>query len=534
MIPKTQGAGRPLKNTHCMKRVSTFTTWLLATLLLVVPMAPGAVRADDAQSLLAKHKAFVGWQYGDGSVQSLRLESAYTDASGKVTQHVAESYLGLASRSDYESSADYHNGASSGFTGRIFWTTSENGFTAPITGDTAKYLLTQNVIFSEGSTELPAALQGSATINGKSVSILRITMNGALPFDVYEDPETGAYLRAVVDPGGAYELTINISSYADLGPGKKMIGSWSYGDSKGKYTYTKLQLNPSVAPNDLHPPAPSATWTFANSQPFPIKVTPTRIYVDAKINGVPGRFILDTGASNIALTDDFANRANVKTIDHSKEFGIGGVTKDLVREADTLELGGNTLSHVLLSSLNITFNDAGNFEKPDGLIGFDVFGGAIVDLTLSNQTMRITDPSAGPAAAPQGGVAVPVDLSDLVPRVAANVDGKLPITAMLDTGGSNLVLISSEAEHHGVALLANRQGFLGANAGIGGIGGGELTVCGPMARITVGPFNYTGTEACESRGLGLHDGLIGFDFLRHFDYIFDYPHGALYMIPHND
>jgi len=309
-----------------------------------------------------------------------------------------------------------------------------------------------------------------------------------------------------------------------------MIGTWSYGDEKGQYKNTKIVLNPSIDPSTLHPPAPQATWTFSNSQPFPIRVTDSRIYVDAKINGVPGRFILDTGASGIALFDEFANRANLKTVDRSHAFGIGGTATSLVRKADTVEIGGNTLSNVIVTSLDEQFQDSQNFEKPDGLMGFDIFAGSIVDLTLSAGTMRISDPSAGPAAPPVGGYPMAVDLANGTPRVPVKLDGKLEIVATLDTGAMALVLMSNQVEHHGINLLANRDtGFLGGNAAIGGIGGYEKTVCGPLSRIVVGPFIYTGIEACESPNWSLHNGLLGLDFLKHFDYVFDYPHGLLYM-----
>jgi predicted aspartyl protease len=502
----------------------------MAAVFAVSSFFPLAVRADDAASLLAKHKAFVGWQYGDGSVQSMQLDRTYTDGTGKVTQNATEKRIGLAYRRDYQATKDYGEGGSTGFTGNIFWTTSQNGFTVPMAGDTAKYYLAVDVLFMEGTSELPATLQPNATIDGKTVNVLRITMNGALPYDVYEDPSTGAFVQAVIDPGGQQETTIKIVSYADLGLGKKLIGKWSIGDDKGRYAYTKFTLNPAIAAADLHPPAPTAIWTFANSQPFPIRVTNSRVYVDAKVNGVQGRFILDTGASGIALTDDFANRAKVKTVDRSASFGIGGVTKNLVRKADTVEIGGNTLSNVIVTSLNEHFNDDENNEAPVGLMGFDVFGGAIVDLSLSSGTMRIIDPSTGAAPAPEGGYPFSVDLATLQPRVPVKLDDKLEILATLDTGGSSLVLMSDQVEHHGINLLANRR--YGGNAIIGGVGGYELTTCGPLSRIAVGPFIYTGTEACESPNWPLHNGLLGFDFLKHFDYVFDYPHAVMYMIPH--
>ncbi|MGB6986892.1 MAG: retroviral-like aspartic protease family protein [Candidatus Aquilonibacter sp.] len=516
-------------------RISKLLTGLIVTLFAATAVIPAPVQADDAQSLLAKHKAFVGWQYGDGSVESMQLDRTYTDGGGKVTQHATEKRIGLAYRRDYQATKSYSEGSSTGFTGSIFWTTSANGFTVPMIGDAARYYLAIDVLFMEGSTELPASLQGTATVDGKSVNILHVTMNGAAPFDVYEDPTTGAYVQAVIDPGGSQETTIKIASYADLGPGKKIIGTWSFGDDKGQYAYAKIILNAAVAANDLHPPASAATWTFANSQPFPIRVTDSRIYVDAKVNGVQGRFILDTGAAGIFLFSKFASRVNLKTVDTSHAFGIGGITKDDIHKADTVEIGGNTLHDVILVSTDTQFKDTDNSETPDGLMGFDLFGGAIVDLSLSGGTMRITDPASGPARAPSGAYPVTVDLSTLTPAVPAKLDDKLEILATLDTGAGALVLMSEQVEHHGINLLARRgDSFLGGNAFIGGIGGYEATTCGPLARLSVGPFVYTSTEACESPNWGLHSGLLGYDFLKHFDYLFDYPHGVLYMRPHNE
>ena len=513
-------------------RIHHASTWLLAIVFPLTSLLPVAVRADDAQSLLAKHRAFVGWQYGDGSVTSLRLERTYTDASGKVTQHAIENRLGLAYRRDYKSTTG--EGGTEGFTGRLFWTTSANGFTVPIVGDGAKYNLAIDVLLLEGSTELPATLQGSATVDGRSVSVVRVTMNGALPFDVYEDPQTGAYLRAVIDPGGVQETTINIDSYADLGPGKKIIGSWSIGDNGGKYAYTKIALNAAVGANTLEPPLPTAAWAFSNSQPFPVKVTDLAIYVEAKVNGVPGLFILDTGASEIALTEDFANRAHVKVVGRTSTFGIGGDATELVRKADTVEIGGNTLSNVIVGSVKISLNDTSGNQTlyADGLMGFDLFAGSVVDLSIGGKTMRISAPTADPPAAPPGSVAVPVDLTELVPRVPANLDGKLDVMAILDTGNAGDAVFSKQIEHHGVNIVANRQ--YGMNAMMSGVGGEEFSICGPLARIGVGPFVYTNTQICESPNWDLRDGLVGYDFLRHFDYVFDYLHGIVYMTPLNN
>jgi predicted aspartyl protease len=516
-----------------MKRVSVFAVWLIAGLLLPYAALSPAARADDAQALLAKHRAFVGWQFGDGSVTSLALERTLTDANGAVVENAVEHRAGLAYRRDYRSTKDYESGGATGFTGNVFWTTNANGFTVPMVGDVAKFYLAMDVLFMEGSTELPASIQGTATINGTGVQIIHITMNGAAPFDVYEDPATGAYLEAVVDPGGAQETTVIIHAYATLAPGKRIIGSWSLGDSDSVYTYTTLTMNPGITAADLHPPAPTATWHFANPNAFPILTTlqPGRVYVDAKINGVVGRFILDTGAGGITLTDDFANRVHIRQVDTSSAFGIGGITKTSVRKADTVEIGGNVLANVVVNSIPANFdNEVG---RPDGLIGFDLFGGAIVDVSLSDQTMRIRDPSMGAASPGTGWYPVTPDLSNFTPRIPAVVNGTFSLMVMFDTGTTDIVVLSTKAEKNGLHAINGHSTFFAGTNFARGVGGLEQLSCGSIDKMQFGPFAYSSSKVCESPNWPLREGLVGLDFLKHFDYVFDYPHGIMYMKPRN-
>lgn len=490
-------------------------------------LLPTSARADDAQSLLAKHKAFVGWTYGDGSVRSLMLERKLTDDKNAMTQTATEYRLGIAYRRDYHNAKG--GGGSTGFTGNIFWTTSGNGFTVPMVGDEAKYFLSIDALFMEGTPQLPATLKGPAAVNGKNVQIVSVTMGGALPMDLYVDPDTGAYVRAVIDPGGTNESTINIRSYANIDSTKKMIGAWTFDKSSSVYSYTKLTLNPNLAASTLHPPASSATWAFTNPHAFPIKVTDSRIYVDATVNGVPGRFILDTGASGIALFDHFTKRTNLKEITESKSFGIGGETKSKIYKADTVVIGGNTLSNAYVSSLDENFHDRD--ETPDGLMGFDVFGGAVVYVTISNSTMTIKDPTTT-TVDPSIGYRVTPSLATLTPTIPVSIGGKLSVNVTLDTGANYLVLLSKELQSHGISLVANRENtFLGGNAAIGGVGGTEMVICGRIPPLSIGPIIYGDLNACESDNWGLHEGLVGFDFIKHFDLVFDYPHGQMFMAP---
>jgi predicted aspartyl protease len=492
---------------------------------------PQYASADDAAALLQKHRDYMGWQFGDGTVKSLVLERQLTDKDGKVTQTAREDRIALVYRRDYSGGKTF---GSTGFTGKVFWSTGRNGFTTPYVGRTSSQLLSVDALFMEGTPELPAEIRPSQTIDGKSVAVVRVTMQGAQPIDLYVDPDTGAYKRAVIDPGESDETTINIHSYTTIAPGKHLIGSWSYDDATSTYAYTKVTLNPVVQDDDLTPPAPTATWSFKNDQPFPIRVTDDRIYLDAIVNGTRGRFILDTGDDGITLTDDFANHAQVKTIESGKAWGIGGIAKMLVRRADTIELGGNSLSNVIVDTVNQTFSEENNNEKVDGFIGYDVFAATQVTLSLSNHTMQIV-PGGNAVTPPAGSFPVTVDLSDDVPIVPVKLEDRFGINAMLDTGDPAAVVYSHDARNHGILMTSTHgMGFLNANAAVGGIGGDEYMYCGTLQRITMGPIVYSGMDACESHNVSLHGGIVGFDFLKHFDYIFDYPHSEIVLIPHKD
>jgi hypothetical protein len=57
--------------------------------------------------------------------------------------------------------------------------------------------------------------------------------------------------------------------------------------------------------------------------------------------------------------------------------------------------------------------------------------------------------------------------------------------------------------------------------------------CGNLESLAIGPITYAGQEACLW-GFPSDFALLGFDFLKHFDYVFDYPHGRMFMTPNKN
>jgi predicted aspartyl protease len=294
--------------------------------------------------------------------------------------------------------------------------------------------------------------------------------------------------------------------------------------------YDKIEPNVPVADADLHPPAPRATWAFTNPQPFAFKTTDTRFIVDAKINGVAGKFIVDTGADGIYLTSDFAHRAHAKPFTSGMASGIGGSTKTEVDRLDSLEIGGNTLSNVVAYS----GGDSMDEDAPDGLIGFSLFGAAVVSMDSEQGKMTVTDPASAEVDHTKG-VVLNVDLDSGVPQVPMKMNGVIDVYATLDSGDFYYVLFGKELiTHHGLKMLVDNSlvGSLGSHPIIGGVGGYEMERCGHLDSLSIGPIVYQNPPACESASFSGREILIGFDYLRHFNYIFDYPHGQLVVTPH--
>jgi predicted aspartyl protease len=511
--------------------------FILAAAFAVSPLA---VRADDgAASLLSKHKSFVGWQAGDGTFSSLSFEGEITyqkDGKDVTYATLRELRKGFASRTIVQRSNG--TGSDSGFTGRIFWDTNENGFTHPIIGDAQKAEIAADLLFNEGAQELAGTLRGSDTIDGTPVQIVRVKADASDNLDLYIDPQTGAYKRVVIDPDGSYEETIDILAYSDV-HGKKIISKWQHKGSKYTYAWTKITADAPIADADLHPPGQTATWSFANGQSFPIEFKDNDrnrgIFLTASFNGVKGRFMMDTGAGGIFLNRSYAGRVHPKAIEKSKAYGIAGSTNTEVGKVDTFQIGKNTLTNVVVTSLsNDIFNgkdDEGN--EVDGLIGYDLFGGAIVEVNLDDQQMTLFDPKQLQMQS-GGGIELSVDLADETPTIPMMVNGNIPINAMLDSGDLAEVTISHDlVSKYGLKMLVDTslQGITSAIRFTSGAGGIEREECGRLDSVSVGPVVYQNAPACKSRSFSGNNAIVGFDFIKNFNIIFDYPEGKMLLMP---
>jgi predicted aspartyl protease len=538
-------------------------------LALLAPAVSSAQQGGDAASLLALHRSYVGWQFGDGTFSTLRIAGRVRPAQGDAAD-ASRSWTTLETGAVFRTTGfDPESGGWSdyGYTGRIFWESDRNGFTHPDYSARQAFEISQTALFAEGTTEVSSALQSPSQIDGTSYAVVRVQPPHGDTIDVYVDPSSGAYRRAVIDPGGAYQTTYDILGYTTVLPGKRMIQTYRINGSSNVDEFATIDANAPITPEELHPPAPTATWTFTNAQPFHVTMGATAILVDATINGVIGHFVVDSGASDILLTDDFANSAHlpITGAGAGTASSFGPQLRMHTRRVDTFTIGGNTLHNVQVETggNNIIAN-ATNYQEAqgtqiiNGYIGFPLFAAAIVTLNLSDKTMSIADPSGTSVDRSTGYVAAP-DLSQDIPVVPVLIDNRVTVNANLDMGNGGFVVLSQPLvdEHH-IPILAN-EGTL-SNAGMPNIGinsnmspdsgnqmedymqshvvaegvGGtrEVQRCSNVASIALGPIVYQSSYACVSPSLTGDFVIMGYSFLKNFDYVFDYPEGVMILKPH--
>jgi hypothetical protein len=489
-----------------------------------------AIAADDASALLAKHKAYMGWSLGDGTYKSMTLEGTYAGEVSKKPLGSFKSYqFGLARRVDYTSDRTGQT-SSTGFTGRVFWQTNINNFVTKVIGDSAKWRVSDNLLFDEATTQLAGKVTGSQTIDGSAYTIVRVGIEASFPIDLYIDPSTGAYRRAIIDPDGAYRTVFDFTATLEPLPGKKIISGWN--SDSISYTVSKATPNAEVADDNLIPPKPSAKWEFGNGTPFAVKVTANRIYLTATVNGVEGHFILDTGASIIILSDAFATRVGAETVRSTRVAGIGsGSSQATIRRVKTIEFGDNKLSNVLIESIDSQLFRS-EPDGADGLIGFDALAGALVALNLDDSNMSMFDPTQNQPDPTKAGAQVVVEIIGNHILVPMRLNGKIDVRAILDTGNHYYVIFPDDLVFKDKLSFLVDRSRIASQIYIGGVSGAIPADCGQLNSLQLGPFNYTTPPGCMTHGslaVGGRTVLIGFDFLKHFNYLFDYPEGLLYL-----
>ncbi len=509
-----------------------------------------SVSGNDASALLAKHTQYVGWQAGDSGMQGWNASGTRTN--GRALDTFAEKRGGIAYR-DTLTAAGGRVTMQTGFTGTMVWESDPNGFVVKQAGTPAQVAYDLNLIRAEMLASISdISVAGSAQVRGTATTILRVKPTGAPPMDIYEDPNSGTFLQAIVDPDGPARTVVSIDAYADVGPGKKAVSQWTIGTMQ--YALTSISAA-RVSDAELIAPPPTATWTFGD-QSVPVDLFDLSIgshryqpRVNLTVNGISGVFVLDTGTQSIVLFGGFAGRAGVTAIDGADFSPFAGNPRYLgYGLVKTLTAGNSTLHNVLIERI------ADPNNRIAGLLGYDYYAGVIAEIDLSSQRMQLYNPANIQPAVVPGAFAFPIDLTTRRPVIGMRLSGKAYGFPYFSTGEPYFMLLSQRLRESGAVSAsdlsteyfnprAGTRGFfgtmiesdpvqLGYSDYTGAVGVGN---CVLLHEALIGPYHYQSPPLCfiGSGVFGEDGGAIGNDFLRHFDWTIDYPDGKFVLTPNN-
>lgn len=502
----------------------------------MVSLLPLTAAAADPGAL---HRAFAGWDAGGAVFWRASGSRSRAGSSERFTQ----TQRGLIFRQS--ASNAYGLGTAQGFNGRTVWNSDPSGFVNFEYGRAAQAALALDLVRSESVQQEHPSVAGHATVNGSACTVVRIQPTGLPPIDIYEDDANGAYVRVVVAPGSSDERSFDDLRYTKV-DGKEILSSWRSGDML--YRLTSFDLTKPVADADLTPPPAQASWTI-DSSPVPFWLSTQSdnsraVRVVASVNGRSGVFLLSTGTPAIVLFSDFARDAGVKDEGTLAVSPFSGnVNFEGYALARNVQIGKSTLHNVAVAKLTSPGN------RMAGILGYDFFAGAVVNVDLVRSVLTMSPASQAPVV-PSQSYAFPVDLTTLEPAIAMPlVQGEMH--PVIDTGLSGFILASQALRDSG--RLSGHDISSQAAVGFGGQGatGDPIATmglnisytdwhssstsgsCVSTDQLFVGPYKYENPPVCFAGAnvLGPDGGRIGLDFLRHFNWTVDYPHGRFIVSP---
>ena len=250
--------------------------------------------------------------------------------------------------------------------------------------------------------------------------------------------------------------------------------------------------------------------------------TNTRLVrVPVSVNGQgPFPFTLDTGASTTTLSKKLAEQLGIPTRkgDRPEAVGIGGGIPtefaDVVISLGTLEFEKD---EVYVLDLDAILRCAGTRE---GVLGYTTLKHCTMSLSYSRQRFRL---SKGNSSHNINWTPFSYIKDSHLVGVPVYINGKGPFDFVLDTGAGNTCVTPELA----TKLELDVKPVHGIARGVGGDVQLELAAIDSVSvgevRITHSQVVVIDLSKVSPKGKLIENGIIGWDFLRSFETVIDYP-----------
>lgn len=304
---------------------------------------------------------------------------------------------------------------------------------------------------------------------------------------------------------------------------------------------TKIEINVALAPDLFTKPAPTQSQTATFITPGSHSVSDVtcqingNLCIDCAVNGLPVTLILDSGSPGFFLSEDIVKKLHLEEQGHAQVTGYGGDSDIRFVNIDSLEVRNcvklsNIVGYAENESMLSSKRTQGRMVA--GIIGGELLSKFVVQIDYKTNRVTLIDPNTFQPD-PSYGVALPVELGDGTPIVAAHLDNLPEAKYMVDTGDTGALTVNwPYVKAHGLCSIY-KHGRESIRRGTGGLSFGWGT---RVAAFTVAGTILKDVPADLSQdkvggGSAQFAGSIGAAFLSHFIVTFDYPHNRLFLKP---
>lgn len=282
----------------------------------------------------------------------------------------------------------------------------------------------------------------------------------------------------------------------------------------------------------------------ARQAKVPFALQRNLIVVSVLLNGQgPYNFLLDTGLTVSLITDPEVGR-ELKLITAGRMMVSGAGEEQAVEAyqvpAVAVELDGHVgaarASFLMLS--DDVLNISGYVGLPvHGLLGSDVFRNLVVRIDAEQQQLVFFNPDRYRAPRGRRWTNLPLELDGykayLTLPVQLTDSLQLPLRLVLDTGAGHALSVETTSDprlHLPPARLRTQLG-LGLNGTINGFLGRVQAL--QLGRYRVGTLLTSFPDSADVAGRAetFRNGNLGFELLKRFTTIIDYPHNRLLLRP---
>ena len=251
------------------------------------------------------------------------------------------------------------------------------------------------------------------------------------------------------------------------------------------------------------------------------------ILLPVQVNGDgPFEFILDTGAGTSLLSSDLAKKLKIKIISTKEGQSAGGKISVSLAKVDSLAVGQAKLDDVDVGIVDLTHIGNTIGTKIDGDVGYNFLKHFRITIDYHDCEIRLDEPRRIQRLGRSSKAEVPMRLASLAkPLLLVNVhaNGHGPFHFAIDTGTSTTAIAPE---------LAQQLGLKSSPVGPLTTGGAQVNVtAGTLESFKIGRAGVDDLVvvaadffATLSQAVGAKlDGIVGYNFLRNFRVVMDYP-----------